>query len=817
MSIYELENVGVNQTPHVEIENLTTAFERRIREFNINNVDFKSLEEFFSAAFQIYEMELRETVNQFEMLKTTSYFCAELKRAFALDDEDRDPLIEKRTVYIPSQTKIINKFTNLSEHYQNNIVNYTKNQMDEVMIEGSGFTLDKIIKLTVQIFKYQPLKGSGYIELPEKLKKHKYAVINLKNTDEECFKWAILCALHYDEVYARSRNNAKNVSKYLKWKDELNFDGIDFPMQLSQINKFMSQNEPIAVNVYYFDSEEECIRPLFLAMKPIESRYIHLLLLTETVRCKPKAFEIDVKSHFCWIKNFGALMRSQATKNRGKLFVCDRCLNYFYSQDKLNEHKIICILMNKCAIELPLPGENFETFKNFKNELKVPFVIYADTETLLKQPEKAIFSEDCSTRAHQQHEMHSIGYYFMCDSEIDDEISYYSSHRGADCLEWFMHELVKIATAVFECLEDTQPMWQLTVEQQDSFNLSTHCHICKKIFTNDEQPTSIRVKDHCHMTGAYRGAAHQSCNLNYQVTRSIPVVFHNLSGYDSHLLIKMLGSNKEVSGDITIIPQNSEKYISFIKKVTPCSSSVPFWKHQREIKFKFIDSLRFMSASLDYLASLIPNENKQILKSECEKYEYSEEQFHLLTRKGVFPYEYIDKFEKLNEISLPPKESFYSMLSQSHISNDEYEHAQKVWEKFRLRTLGEYSDLYLKTDVLLLADVFENFRNTCLTTYSLDPAHYFGAAGLSFDAMLKYTGISIELFTDVDMLLFAERGIRGGVSQINKRYVRANNQYMDEEFDPSNESTYLMYLDGKYFDFTIFFVFVCLKKLIFSF
>lgn len=268
---------------------------------------------------------------------------------------------------------------------------------------------------------------------------------------------------------------------------------------------------------------------------------------------------------------------------------------------------------------------------------------------------------------------------------------------------------------------------------------------------------------------------------------------HNLSGYDSHLLIKKLGSNKHISGDITIIPNNSEKYISFFKTVEGIG-----FQNQNRIKLKFIDSLRFMNAPLDTLASLLPSDKKKILKSECERSGYNDEMFNLLNRKGVFPYEYIDSYIKLDEKILPSKDCFYSKLTGSDISEVDYEHAENIWEKFRIQTLGEYSDLYLKTDVLLLADVFENYRNTSLSTHSLDPAHYFGAPGLSFDAMLKYTNISIELFTDVDMLMFIENGIRGGVSQINKRYVKANNKYMNEEFDRTKESSYLMYLDGKY-------------------
>lgn len=175
----------------------------------------------------------------------------------------------------------------------------------------------------------------------------------------------------------------------------------------------------------------------------------------------------------------------------------------------------------------------------------------------------------------------------------------------------------------------------------------------------------------------------------------------------------------------------------------------------------------------------------------------SDELFTLLNRKGVFPYEYVDCYEKLEESALPSIEYFFSKLSGLNISEKDYAHAQNIWKEFNMQSLGEYSDLYLKTDVLLLADVFENFRSTCHATHALDPAHYFGAPGLSLDAMLKYTSVTIELFTDVDMLMFAENGIRGGVSQINKRYVKANNKYMDDAYDPSKETSYLLYLDGK--------------------
>jgi len=151
----------------------------------------------------------------------------------------------------------------------------------------------------------------------------------------------------------------------------------------------------------------------------------------------------------------------------------------------------------------------------------------------------------------------------------------------------------------------------------------------------------------------------------------------------------------------------------------------------------------------------------------------SAENFDLLSRKGIFPYEYIDCFEKLEDMCLLPRESFYSSLTGDTVSEDYYMYAVNVWQRFFIRILGEYSDLYLKTDVLLLADIFENFRNNCVASYGLDSAYYYTLpGGFTWDAMLKHTGINIEL-TNIDMVMFVERGIRGGLSQCSGRYARA--------------------------------------------
>ena len=261
-----------------------------------------------------------------------------------------------------------------------------------------------------------------------------------------------------------------------------------------------------------------------------------------------------------------------------------------------------------------------------------------------------------------------------------------------------------------------------------------------------------------------------------------------MKGYDSHFIMQEIGkiiennTYKNKKGEtkqheINVIPNNMEKYMAFMLGYN----------------LVFIDSLQFMNQSLANLVTNLPE----------DAFKYTSEVFkgrklQLMKQKGVYPYDYMSNFDKFNETQLPSKDDFFSKMNNTHITDDEYKHAQNVWNKFHLKTMGDYHDLYLISDVLLLADVFENFRKTCLEYYRLDPCHYFTSPGLSWDAMLKMTEVQLELITDVtyllilfgptwtlkagitdvDMYQFVEKGMRGGISYIANRYGKANNKYM---------------------------------------
>ena len=188
----------------------------------------------------------------------------------------------------------------------------------------------------------------------------------------------------------------------------------------------------------------------------------------------------------------------------------------------------------------------------------------------------------------------------------------------------------------------------------------------------------------------------------------------------------------------------------------------------------------------------------ELIKNFSNTYKFCNEdlnKFALLLRKGVYPYEYMDSWEKFNEESLPDKKYFYSKLNKENITDEEYAHALKVWKVFKILNLGEYHDLYVQSDTLLLADVFENFRDKCIEIYELDPAHFLSAPGLAWQACLKKTGVELELITDNNMLLMIEKGISGGICHAIYKYAKANNKYM-KNYDKDLESSYLEYLDA---------------------
>ena len=356
------------------------------------------------------------------------------------------------------------------------------------------------------------------------------------------------------------------------------------------------------------------------------------------------------------------------------------------------------------------------------------------------------------------------GYSIFTHCSFDKSKNKLNCYRGADCMKRFCKDLREHATKIIDC--EIKEMLPLTKKEEEKYNNREVCYICKKEFDKSDNK-HYKVRDHCHYTGKYRGPAHNICNLRYKIPKDIPIIFHNGSTYDYHFIIKELV--KEFQGNFECLGENTEKYITFS---VPIKKRIENKDMEITYKIKFIDSFRFMATSLsklvDNLTEGIHSDkrincksdisymkvmdetlifrclnckknykkeiSKELIKRFASTYKFCNNdlnKFVMLLRKGVYPYEYMDGWDKFNETSIPSKESFYSNLTMENITEMDYIHANNAFKTFKLNNLGDYHDLYVQSNTLLLADVFENFRKACIETYELDPAHFISLPGLA--------------------------------------------------------------------------------------
>ena len=294
-------------------------------------------------------------------------------------------------------------------------------------------------------------------------------------------------------------------------------------------------------------------------------------------------------------------------------------------------------------------------------------------------------------------------------------------------------------------INGSKEMMELTWEQQEEFTNQTHCYLCKKII-------NIPVRDHDHFTGQYLGAACQDCNLARRINPSLPVVFHNLRGYDIHHILKY-AIGKFPDWNLNVIPQSTEKFLT----LTATSKGR---------RIRFIDSLQFLNSSLANLSKNLP----------CLPLTSDVFESQMMTCKTIFPYDMATSMDVLQSITeLPP--------IWEGVSQEDYIHANRIWQQYNCETLLDYMLVYLKLDVFLLADVFEAFREKTFDEDGLEALSFVSIPGLSWASAIKQLPEPVELIQDPELYRLFEAGIRGGMTFINKHHVEAD------------ESTQMSYLD----------------------
>ena len=385
---------------------------------------------------------------------------------------------------------------------------------------GSNWRFERVLSLDTHFTDFQPLRGSTFLPLPSKIST-KNAVINMKNNDDQCFKWSVVRALNPVE------KNSERITNELKEQSErLDWSGLKFPVKLDQIVIFEKFNPQISINVFGF--EDKVVYPLRLSKSKREQRersertqIVNLLLISD-----------GEKQHYCFIKSLSRLLSSQVSGHKESNSFCLNCLNHFPNEEKLKIHEEYCLKNQAIRIEVPEEG-SLVTFIHHNRSLQVPFVVYADFEALTEEIPISEQNDKFSfTQKYQKHKPSGFCFKIVCFDERYNQkpVLFRARSEDEDVSAIFVEMLERDIKRIQEKFDFSKKMI-FSLKDKDNFEKARVCWICQKEFGSEK-----KVRDHCHFTGKYRGATHVKCNLQFKKPKFTPVIFHNLSGYDAHLL-----------------------------------------------------------------------------------------------------------------------------------------------------------------------------------------------------------------------------------------------------------------------------------------
>lgn len=657
------------------------------------------------------------------------------------------------------------------------IQEFVKNPYKRIIVE--------LTSISCNIARYKPDIGgfSTFSEIPKKLA-NKKAIINIKNKDNKCFLYSVCAGL----MLPLLPHNADLPIKYdlestLKYKEEW-FQGTSQGINVhssQQIPWFEKMND-VRINIYSSADDGSCIYPMRLSKHKAEkvvSLYFH-------------------KNHFSLIKNFSKFAGSQGKK----LHTCERCLSQFTNMVTFENHKEDCELLGgKQRVQMPKSIKDATCKFKWSSSIRMPIVIYADFEAI---NEKRACDSVSNTQKVTVHKAASYRFYIKSSIDLGD-IPLDYDYVGLDAHQHFTRTLLSLQKPLSDIYNETvnanKQRKPLSPEESAAFMACDTCIYCKKAFhpsckaytgnglydwkDGPDDSVDLKVVDHCHYgLGAYRAAAHRSCNLKVKTPQfSCPIIFHNLN-YDLRYILQSfleIVPEEDCNRDsISVIASNSENY-----------------KTMKLNCFRFIDSFAFISTSLETLISALPDEKKTMLKKIVA---HDESLFPFVNSKGEFPYEWFDDISKLTTpgTPIPSRKKFYNKLRNQQLSKEDYYRMIDCCKALEVSDFRSFHDLYLLRDVYGLCDVFEAFRDSMLEAHGLDPVHYISLPSLSWDCAMKLLGEdnAPELLLDQSMYEFYEKSIRGGISKAVHRHAKANNPYCPESYDKSKPNSFLCYYDA---------------------
>ena len=555
-------------------------------------------------------------------------------------------------------------------------------------LEGSGWTFEYVSGLFVQLGACKSLTGGCFQEHDFKSE----FIWDGKCDDGECFFSAVSRHFHTPGTSDKTINNfARTAFKEC---------GRVF-MSTSKISKF-EECYDIAVNV--LTKEEADIYTIYTTKKE-SNNVVNLLLLPLK----------DGRHHYVYITDIGGLINeirylslhysgNETISSNKHVYPCLNCLNVFTCKTALANHKDLCFKNKSQRIIMPKKGDCME-FSRYEARYKAPLIGAFDFESKMSKDnlQTSPNSSDIAT--------HKIISYSLIIISSEKEIIFERTQADEDdCLQLFMEAVMDASKLIGSILERITPM-ELTKEEFAEYKRADACHICGL-----EVASSAKVRDHCHFTGKFVGAAHAACNLNRRRKYKIPIYAHNFSSYDAHFLLQAIVNHRDYIPNLSAMCFNSQKFRSISIDI-----------------FNFVDSMQFISDSLHNIAKQLYSSNWDYKIMENSGIYTTRTQKDLLMKKGVFPYEFmtsLSKFKKLK--TFPDKSAFYSALYESSISDEEYEHGRLVFKEFECANMAEYLKLYNKLDVILLLEAITFFREMGWRQFKLDPAYFISLPQYGF-------------------------------------------------------------------------------------
>jgi hypothetical protein len=658
------------------------------------------------------------------------------------------------------------KSKNKPLYNQNNLQEFLTSLFESLIFEliaftfsGSGWSIESPIQLDVHINKFSPLRVGCFVNLPKNLRK-KRCLQNLKSRKSDCFKLCIL------SDYLKPKSSLKRILN----QNHINFDCCTEPMLISRIKKFEEKNN-LAVCIFGYENSKFFPIRVSSFVNNCDYRKHDLLLLKK-----------GNSHHFVNIRNLNILLRPQLITHRDRIYICRSCFSHHYTELKYQDHvENFCCVDRPHRAVFPKPDSFYPPqtkFTQWKFTVRHGFAIVWDSECTLQETNNSLnFDPKKSTTICVEHHK-IIAIACMVISYLPPELCGdiplgIKTFIGDDAAEQFIYYLNELEPKFLKVLNHNVPL-KMSEKDKKAFDDANECELCKYPFNGD---TCLKNKDHNHFNGEYRAALCSKCNLLRAVPKTVPLFSHNGQKYDNILILRSL--HRLGLGSLRVLQKGSLENFLYIRVKTAGGLS-----------YEFKDSYRLFSAGIANIINSLP----QTIVDQVDDY-FGPEYGKHARKKNFFPYSYCKNEQELRDcVNPPPQAAFFSQLSGSTLTDDEYAIFLNTWDSLKCRNLMQYLIFYLHVDTILLGIFMKYYQNIVFDQFKLGLFHHLSLPQLSWNQALLFTRCSIHQITDPNIYFAMKRNIKGGLVTCSRSAAISNHPDCPN-YDNSKQHTYIAQLD----------------------